>query len=108
MKTQNAASHTPTPWKTTQTTVDNQIAIRDGLNRIIALTVEWDDMDTRLGAPGVVGEANAAFIVKAVNMHEALTALARDVISQFGGHAISPIERKWLKMAQDATATGGK
>jgi len=67
MKTKQIANHTPTPWKATE--IDGGIQIqKDHLKDVTGIF------------RGEEGRANAFFIVRAVNAHEALLEALRAMV----------------------------
>jgi hypothetical protein len=60
MKTETKPTHTPTPWK-----VEDKTTLADSAGHVIAITASREQSD-------LANEANAAFIVRAVNVHEEL------------------------------------
>jgi hypothetical protein len=87
--------HTPTPWNVTRDENDARALIRDGNFMRVAEC-------GRAFVPGIA-EANAAFIVRAVNAHEALVELARRVAEHFA-HTDAPLGIA----ARDALAKAGE
>jgi len=74
MTTKNEVKHTPTPWKL-ETRKPGQFAIKgDDGTYTVALIETFDPR-----VEHAEDSANAAFIVRAVNSHEELLAIVKDI-----------------------------
>lgn len=95
------SKHTPTPWR----------AVRVGNTLTIAGAVPGYFAEIRgacEGAHGAMGEANAEFIVRAVNAHDDLVAALQNLARLF--QALHPSHADWgdykAALAAIAKATG--
>lgn len=84
MKTQTAA-HTPTPWKVSENentplTLNEYHRIHAGIDDICF--VEKTDRDLSSEKYIEVDQANAAYIVRAVNAHEELLAALKNLVER--------------------------
>jgi len=82
--------HTPTPWNAASkyssvvgVPIVNQQGKRIGNTALPDMPPEWDHLKRQ-------AEIDAAFIVKAVNNHEALVNVLTMMLDQFGGYCGAP------------------
>jgi hypothetical protein len=99
------SEHTPTPWTVERNAPwsikTNARAIIDKDRFAVAWAPAWDIADADSVAAPEEGAANAAFIVKAVNSHDALVK-ALEEIRYITGHPIGLTERKQIRGICDA------
>lgn len=77
------AKHTPTPWEISRSKYKGQEHL--GLRNVDSLTEAVWRVDSGAGLNPARDEANAAFIVRAVNAHDELVEALSDIVHSVGG-----------------------
>ena len=93
MSNAETATHTPTPWKASKPEASS------GWWYIDPMDSGFGDIATCWDALTSMGEANAAFIVRAANAHDALLEAAEAALGVLGAFAQTPPEFYQLSAA---------
>lgn len=104
-----AATHTPTPWKTTESIHD----FKEGALWRIAIFADKAESGDKLpaeamGSDRATAQANAAFIVKAVNCHGELLKAAHRAVNALAANGAPFCEAAKELRAAITKAEGGK